>query len=48
VVDRLRPVRAAGLEHVYLVNVTALADLAKAPGSAALTAEIMRGLRTLA
>jgi len=47
VVERLRPFRAAGLEHVYLVNVTALGDLSKAAGSAALTAEIMRGLRAI-
>lgn len=47
IVDRLRPFRQAGLEHAYLVNVTALADPAKAASSAALTDDIMRALRTL-
>lgn len=47
IVDRLRPFREAGLEHVYLVNVTPLADITKAVSSAMLTDDIMRGLRTL-
>lgn len=48
VVDRIRPFRDAGLEHAYLVNVTPLADPAKAVASTALTDDIMRGLRGLA
>jgi len=47
VVDRLRGFRAAGLEHVDLVNVSALADPAAAPTAAARTLEIMQGLRAL-
>jgi phthiodiolone/phenolphthiodiolone dimycocerosates ketoreductase len=47
VVERLAPFRAAGLEHVYLVNVTPLADLAKAPQTAAHTEAITQGLRRL-
>ena len=47
IVDRLRPFREAGLEHVYLVNVTPLADPTKAVSSTLLTDEIMRGLRTI-
>ncbi len=47
IVERLRPFREAGLEHVYLVNVTGLADPARASASAALTQDVMRGLRSL-
>jgi phthiodiolone/phenolphthiodiolone dimycocerosates ketoreductase len=47
VVARLRPFRAAGLEHVYLVNVSALGDMAAARDSPRRTAEIMHGLRRL-
>ena len=45
IVERLRPFRDAGLEHVYLANVTALGDHTKAASSAALLAEILAGLR---
>ena len=47
IVERLRPFRDAGLEHVYLANVTALGDHTKAASSAALLAEILAGLRRL-
>src|SRR5262249_31949064 len=47
VVDRLRGFRAAGREHVDLVNVSALGDPAVAPTAAARTVEIMHGLRAL-
>lgn len=47
IVNRLRPFREAGLEHVYLVNVTALADPTKAASSARLVDDVMRGLRAL-
>jgi phthiodiolone/phenolphthiodiolone dimycocerosates ketoreductase len=47
VVERLRPFREAGLEHVYLANVTALGDHTKAASSAALLTEILAGLRRL-
>jgi phthiodiolone/phenolphthiodiolone dimycocerosates ketoreductase len=47
IVERLRPFRAAGLEHVYLANVSALGDPAKAASSTALLADILAGLRRL-
>ena len=47
IVERLRAFREAGLEHVYLANVTALGDHTKAASSAALLAEILQGLRGL-
>jgi len=47
VVDRLGGCRAAGLEHVDLVNVSALGHPAAAPTAAARTLEIMQGLRAL-
>ena len=47
VVERLRGFRAAGLEHVDLVNVSALGDPAVAPVAAARTLEVMQGLRAL-
>ena len=47
VVERLRPFREAGLEHVYLANVTALGDHTKAASSVPLLAEILQGLRRL-
>lgn len=47
IVDRLRPFREAGMEHVYLVNVTPLGDPAKAVSSGALVNDILAGLRTL-
>jgi phthiodiolone/phenolphthiodiolone dimycocerosates ketoreductase len=48
VVERLSGFRAAGLEHVYLVNVTPLADLSAAASAADRTEEAMHGLRRLA
>ena len=47
IVERLRPFRGAGLEHVYLANVTALGDPAKAAGSVGLLREVLQGLRRL-
>ena len=47
VVRRLRPFREAGLEHVDLVNVTALADPANAAAAAVRTSEVAAGLRAL-
>ncbi|MGD9694101.1 MAG: LLM class flavin-dependent oxidoreductase [Thermoleophilia bacterium] len=47
VVARLRPFRAAGLEHVYLANVTALGDPAKGASSTALLTDVLNGLRAL-
>ncbi len=47
IVERLRPFRQAGMEHAYLVNVTALADPGKAVSSGALVDDILAGLRTL-
>lgn len=47
IVDRLRPFREAGLEHPYLVNITSVADPAKAASSMALRDDILAGLRTL-
>jgi phthiodiolone/phenolphthiodiolone dimycocerosates ketoreductase len=47
VVERLRPFRAAGLEHAYLVNVTPLADLSTAATAADRTEEVLHGLRRL-
>ena len=47
IVERLRPFRRAGLEHVYLVNVTPLGDHTKAAASNALIQDIMAGLRAL-
>ena len=47
VVERLRPFREAGLEHVYLANVSALGDHMKAASSAALLTDILAGLRRL-
>jgi phthiodiolone/phenolphthiodiolone dimycocerosates ketoreductase len=48
IVERLRPFREAGLEHVYLANVTPLGDHTKAASSVALLTEILHGLRRLA
>ena len=48
IVERLRPFREAGLEHVYLTNVTALGDVTKAASSVGLVREILEGLRRLA
>jgi phthiodiolone/phenolphthiodiolone dimycocerosates ketoreductase len=47
IVERLRAFREAGLEHVYLVNVTALGDMTKGPSSTALLRDILHGLRRL-
>ncbi|MGE0025962.1 MAG: LLM class flavin-dependent oxidoreductase [Thermoleophilia bacterium] len=47
IVERLTPFRAAGLEHVYLANVSALGDPARAASSAALLVDILAGLRRL-
>jgi hypothetical protein len=47
IVRRLGHFRSAGLEHVYLVNVTGLADPARAASSASLTQDVMRRLRAL-
>ena len=47
IVERLRAFREAGLEHVYLTNVTALGDMTKAVSSTALLGDIMHGLRRL-
>lgn len=47
IVARLAEYRAQGLEHVYLANVTALADVTKAASSAALLTDILHGLRRL-
>ncbi len=47
IVERLRPFREAGMEHVYLANVTALGDPSKGAASAALLTDIMHGLRAL-
>ena len=47
VVERLRPFRAAGLEHAYLVNVTPLGDLSTAATAADRTEEVLHGLRRL-
>lgn len=47
IVERLRPFREAGLEHVYLANVTPLGDPTKGPSSAALLKDILHGLRRL-
>ena len=46
-VERLRPFRAAGLEHAYLVNVTSLADPSTAATAADRTEEVLHGLRRL-
>jgi phthiodiolone/phenolphthiodiolone dimycocerosates ketoreductase len=47
IVERLRGFREAGLEHVYLANVTALGDMTKAASSTALLTDILHGLRRL-
>ena len=47
VVERLRSFREAGLEHVYLCNVTGLGDMTKAASSTALLRDILHGLRRL-
>jgi phthiodiolone/phenolphthiodiolone dimycocerosates ketoreductase len=47
IVERLRPFRQAGMEHVYLANVTALGDPSKAASSTALLTDILHGLRRL-
>ncbi|HMM49393.1 MAG TPA: LLM class flavin-dependent oxidoreductase [Miltoncostaeaceae bacterium] len=47
IVERLRGFRAAGLEHAYLVNVTALGDHRKAASSNALLGDVLSGLRAL-
>lgn len=47
IVARLRAFRDAGMEHVYLANVTALGDPAKGASSAALLTDIQHGLRRL-
>ena len=47
IVERLRGFREAGLEHVYLVNVTALGDMTKAASSTALLTDVLHGLRRL-
>lgn len=48
IVARLAGFREAGLEHVYLANVTSLGDHTKGPSSTALLADILHGLRRLA
>lgn len=45
IVERLAAFRQAGLEHVYLVNVTPLADPTKAATSTALVEDILAGLK---
>lgn len=47
IVARLSAFRDAGMEHVYLANVTALGDPAKGASSAALLTDIQHGLRRL-
>jgi phthiodiolone/phenolphthiodiolone dimycocerosates ketoreductase len=47
IVERLRSFREAGLEHVYLCNVTGLGDMTKAASSTALLRDILHGLRRL-
>jgi hypothetical protein len=47
VVERLRPLREAGMEHVYLANVSALGDHTKAASSTALLTDVLHGLRRL-
>lgn len=47
IVERLRGFRAAGLEHVYLANVSPLGDFTKAASSTALLTDILHGLRRL-
>ncbi len=46
-VERRRPFRQAGMEHVYLANVTALGDPSKAASSGALLTDVLHGLRRL-
>ena len=48
IVARLAAFRQAGMEHVYLANVTALGDMTKAASSTALLTDILHGLRRLA
>ena len=47
IVARLATFREAGLEHVYLANVTALGDPTRCPASAAALVDILHGLRRL-